>query len=145
MPISQPLVPDGDCSEIKVYWVVSESNITVYQPLPLILSPFGCKSLVLSSRSEEQGQPRISSNATLLLNRFLPTGLLSTHQKYQLLCKILPKIPFFKVAQIKKNDHFKNTIFQNFDPKRFDYSLKLFFFFKLPLGTNRLGKRHQAY
>ena len=34
-------------------------------------------------------------------------------------------------------DHFKNTILQNFDPKRFDYFLKLFFF-KLPLGTNRL-------
>ena len=30
------------------------------------------------------------------VNRFLPTGLLSTHQKYQLLCKILPKIAFYK-------------------------------------------------
>jgi len=32
-----------------------------------------------------------------------------------------------KLAKIK-NDHFKNTILQNFDPNRFDYSLKLFFF-----------------
>jgi len=35
----------------------------------------------------------------LPFNRFLPTGLLSTHQKYQLLCKILPKIPFLKVKR----------------------------------------------
>jgi len=36
---------------------------------------------------------------------------------------------------------FKNTILQNFDSKRFDYSLKLFFFI-LPLGTNRLRRNH---
>jgi len=43
---------------------------------------------------------------------------------------------------MKKIDHFKNTILQNFDPKRFDYSRKLIFF-KLPLGTNRLKSKRQ--
>jgi len=64
-------------------------------------------------------------------NRFLPIGLLSTRQTYQPSCEIPPKITLSKkVTQNlpqKKLDHFKNTILRNFDPKRFDYFLKLFF------------------
>jgi len=63
----------------------------------------------------------------------LPTGLLSTHQKYLPSCKILLKITYFKqkgkskLAYRKKLIVSKNTILQNFDSKRFDYSLNLFF------------------
>jgi len=63
------------------------------------------------------------------VNRFLPTGLLSTRQKYQPLCKILRKITYFKQkGKISLNKKKRlNTISQNFEPKRFDYPLKLLF------------------
>jgi len=76
-------------------------------------------------------------------NRFLPTGLLSTHQKYQPLCKILHKITYFKwkgiskISLYKKFNQFKKHNFAKFWPKTFCLFPKIDFF-KLPLGTNRL-------
>jgi len=72
-----------------------------------VMSELGADSSTNLSKESQIDDPRKINKYVRIhhylfktyFNRFLPTGLLSTHQKYQLLCKILRKIPFFKLKR----------------------------------------------